>query len=141
MNSFTLSLVSVMYVVRFFFFKQKTAYEMRISDWSSDVCSSDLDAGISRRKGADRAARRILSAVQQLYRSEGDRRVRRGARASQRHILDHRWTSLWQNRSAEFYARRWLQQHLSDARLPWCGKFPAYCRRNTLCRNAEGTES
>src|SRR3546814_18438627 len=29
----------------FFFFKQKTAYEMRISDWSSDVCSSDLDRG------------------------------------------------------------------------------------------------
>src|SRR3546814_6668675 len=28
--------------VCFFFFKQKTAYEMRISDWSSDVCSSDL---------------------------------------------------------------------------------------------------
>src|SRR3546814_5414035 len=39
-------LVSVMYcssVCRvFFFFKQKTAYDMRISDWSSDVCSSDL---------------------------------------------------------------------------------------------------
>src|SRR3546814_2489548 len=29
----------------FFFFKQKTAYEMRISDWSSDVCSSDLTVG------------------------------------------------------------------------------------------------
>src|SRR3546814_6303129 len=29
----------------FFFFKQKTAYEMRISDWSSDVCSSDLKRG------------------------------------------------------------------------------------------------
>src|SRR3546814_3686135 len=29
-------------MVYFFFFKQKTAYEMRISDWSSDVCSSDL---------------------------------------------------------------------------------------------------
>src|SRR3546814_5849579 len=29
----------------FFFFKQKTAYEMRISDWSSDVCSSDLPIG------------------------------------------------------------------------------------------------
>src|SRR3546814_3977221 len=28
--------------MQFFFFKQKTAYEMRISDWSSDVCSSDL---------------------------------------------------------------------------------------------------
>src|SRR3546814_6274305 len=30
------------YLFFFFFFKQKTAYEMRISDWSSDVCSSDL---------------------------------------------------------------------------------------------------
>src|SRR3546814_18033452 len=30
------------FIFRFFFFKQKTAYEMRISDWSSDVCSSDL---------------------------------------------------------------------------------------------------
>src|SRR3546814_20347567 len=29
-------------ILYFFFFKQKTAYEMRISDWSSDVCSSDL---------------------------------------------------------------------------------------------------
>src|SRR3546814_6128983 len=31
-----------------FFFKQKTAYEMRISDWSSDVCSSDLFTGTAR---------------------------------------------------------------------------------------------
>src|SRR3546814_9260822 len=31
-------------IVCVFFFKQKTAYEMRISDWSSDVCSSDLPA-------------------------------------------------------------------------------------------------
>src|SRR3546814_7774815 len=34
-----------------FFFKQKTAYEMRISDWSSDVCSSDLEIMIDRRFG------------------------------------------------------------------------------------------
>src|SRR3546814_10709728 len=33
------------FVVCFVFFKQKTAYEMRISDWSSDVCSSDLGPG------------------------------------------------------------------------------------------------
>src|SRR3546814_10870098 len=32
----------------FFFFKQKTAYEMRISDWSSDVCSSDLREAMGR---------------------------------------------------------------------------------------------
>src|SRR3546814_9630996 len=37
---------SVFYCILFvFFFKQKTAYEMRISDWSSDVCSSDLCSG------------------------------------------------------------------------------------------------
>src|SRR3546814_2362069 len=35
-------IIDLCYVI-FFFFKQKTAYEMRISDWSSDVCSSDLD--------------------------------------------------------------------------------------------------
>src|SRR3546814_16916852 len=40
---FCYSLISL-----FFFFKQKTAYEMRISDWSSDVCSSDL-----RERGAE----------------------------------------------------------------------------------------
>src|SRR3546814_13499211 len=33
--------------VNFFFFKQKTAYELRISDWSSDVCSSDLGDDVS----------------------------------------------------------------------------------------------
>src|SRR3546814_1143939 len=35
----------------FFFFKQKTAYEMRISDWSSDVCSSDLQRLGTRPRG------------------------------------------------------------------------------------------
>src|SRR3546814_7999723 len=34
--------VGVCYMCCFFFFKQKAAYDMRISDWSSDVCSSDL---------------------------------------------------------------------------------------------------
>src|SRR3546814_5635088 len=41
-------IVYVLYsLLFFFFFKQKTAYEMRISDWSSDVCSSDLVLGIN----------------------------------------------------------------------------------------------
>src|SRR3546814_18197904 len=57
--SFVLSLfvcfVCVIGVVRMFlfFFKQKTAYELRISDWSSDVCSSDLGFGAESR--GDRA--------------------------------------------------------------------------------------
>src|SRR3546814_3591763 len=37
----------------FFFFKQKTAYEMRISDWSSDVCSSDLAANYNRQENGE----------------------------------------------------------------------------------------
>src|SRR3546814_10512721 len=39
-----------MFFFIFFFFKQKTAYEMRISDWSSDVCSSDL-VGVAEANG------------------------------------------------------------------------------------------
>src|SRR3546814_11353574 len=44
-------------IVCFFFFKQKTAYEMRISDWSSDVCSSDLGELPQHRRPTQRAAR------------------------------------------------------------------------------------
>src|SRR3546814_18804604 len=36
------------FICFFFFFKQKTAYEMRISDWSSDVCSSDLYIAVNK---------------------------------------------------------------------------------------------
>src|SRR3546814_9045387 len=45
-------------VLVFFFFKQKTAYEMRISDWSSDVCSSDL-AVSARRRALAAAAQQV----------------------------------------------------------------------------------
>src|SRR3546814_6387973 len=58
-----------MFVV-FFFVKHKTAYEMRISDWSSDVCSSDLAgaaAPIANRRRPD------LSPVRDLY--DGDARL------------------------------------------------------------------
>src|SRR3546814_10105051 len=79
----------------FFFFKQKTAYEMRISDWSSDVCSSDLRACATRadrsvhaagrrRRGCPKAHRRDASVEQ------ADQRV---GRAHDRRLN--------QNRSAE----------------------------------------
>src|SRR3546814_2499073 len=77
-------------IVLLFCFKQKTAYEMRMSDWSSDVCSSDLDlpraarpqraVGLHlwpRRRAAVRnvpAARPLFVAVDPLSRSE-ERRV------------------------------------------------------------------
>src|SRR3546814_9055592 len=59
-----------------FFFKQKTAYEMRISDWSSDVCSSDLHRHRDRVVSVDRLLGVV--AVQQPHRSptaQVDRRV------------------------------------------------------------------
>src|SRR3546814_6955819 len=43
---------SYVFCCLFFFFKQKTAYEMRISDWSSDVCSSDLPTARPGRRAA-----------------------------------------------------------------------------------------
>src|SRR3546814_7734537 len=66
----------------FFFFKQKTAYEMRISDWSSDVCSSDLSAGA--------AARRSLQA------DPGGMAGVAGGRAGlcRRHVAAHRLPSI-----------------------------------------------
>src|SRR3546814_3060843 len=61
MCSFSVSVV-------FFFFKQKTAYEMRISDWSSDVCSSDLRHLRARRgySGRDHVTRIGTHVVDQL---------------------------------------------------------------------------
>src|SRR3546814_8322276 len=69
----------------FFFFKQKTAYEMRISDWSSDVCSSDLhrrvalhrllhlDADVGGWRFAVRIAEMIEPAQRQFLRPLGQR--------------------------------------------------------------------
>src|SRR3546814_8546669 len=50
----------VLFYCLFFFFKQKTAYDMRISDWSSDVCSSDLEHGAERRGDAPDGAGQIV---------------------------------------------------------------------------------
>src|SRR3546814_3919313 len=52
-------------LVSIFFFKQKTAYEMRISDWSSDVCSSDLWSDPARHQ-------RIVAGPQQIRRIGGN---------------------------------------------------------------------
>src|SRR3546814_7643075 len=60
----------------FFFVKQKTAYEMRISDWSSDVCSSDLEP--RRRMGGARRTGECGRA--DLYRDAAERVCRQGRR-------------------------------------------------------------
>src|SRR3546814_6175526 len=85
----------------FFFFKQKTAYDMRISDWSSDVCSSDLfvpllDSACHAHHAAHRlrclragAALQRRLARQQLRRLDGAQDLARhvGLRPLRRHLL------------------------------------------------------
>src|SRR6058998_1858038 len=58
--------------VFFFFFKQKTAYEMVMSDWSSDVCSSDLGRGTPARRR--RAAPRDLCVARDVPRARSEER-------------------------------------------------------------------
>src|SRR3546814_4913506 len=74
-----------------FFFKQKTAYEMRISDWSSDVCSSDLEGIVHQhrvvalrtcRKQRHRGFDQLLDAAD-VFDGAG-RQLRPGARAARR---------------------------------------------------------
>src|SRR3546814_10388810 len=78
-----------------FFFKQKTAYEMRISDWSSDVCSSDLDivGGI---------ADRISAAVATWTSSCGSRRRFRHCHGRERTTWRGRQVSLTNGESQRF---------------------------------------
>src|SRR3546814_14997136 len=73
----------------FFFFKQKTAYEMRISDWSSDVCSSDLIEGVGLEEIAEEAARRHRAAYGKSSDTELDQG---GAYAWRVHGEQHGWT-------------------------------------------------
>src|SRR3546814_5642260 len=74
------------YVTFFFFFKQKTAYEMRISDWSSDVCSSDLKNHFRVRGDEARLPERLFRHLARHARPRADAvrqrpRFREGTRA------------------------------------------------------------
>src|SRR3546814_3043533 len=98
----------------FFFFKQKTAYEVRISDWSSDVCSSDLYADWSDAK----------TLVPQHHATIGDMLSQRG--------VDWAW-----------YAGGWdvaLAGHANDAQFPSRPNFqPHHQPLNYFVQFAPGT--
>src|SRR3546814_1173950 len=76
----------------FFFFKQKTAYDIRISDWSSDVCSSDLidqaGDGARQRGGVMRRNQQAIDLVRHYLATArhvgGDQRSRAGGGLDQR---------------------------------------------------------
>src|SRR3546814_14754562 len=101
-----------------FFFKQKTAYELRISDWSSDVCSSDLDhvARAGNHRGEELVDALPESAVQPLPAEKGEQRTLRQQdedhedhrpvrRKAGRHALDHQAPDQQHHRQQEMQAR------------------------------------
>src|SRR3546814_8066471 len=98
----------VMRGVLFFFFKQKTAYEMRISDWSSDVCSSDLDVvgqprnatRVQRRRPAGEARHREIEAAPEEV-DGADLAEIPGAEALQ-HPIDEIGRASWRERVCQY---------------------------------------
>src|SRR3546814_1288007 len=83
--------IVVVSFVCFFFFKQKTAYEMRISDWSSDVCSSDLrrETRRSARSGGCRPATTAAASAAPADRSRSPcRDTRRSRWRSEEHTSE-----------------------------------------------------
>src|SRR3546814_10448746 len=99
----------------FFFFKQKTAYEVRISDWSSDVCSSDLADGRGDDRRGDGEARArgrrhapSVAAPGEYQYEPPDRAARAGPRGECRRKPD-RARHLWQ------YVERGADHRLSPS--------------------------
>src|SRR3546814_9208559 len=103
------------YWVVFFFFKQKTAYEMRISDWSSDVCSSDLGDAEGVADGAVGGAPPPL-AEDALAAAEVDDVPHHQEVAGEAELLDERQLVLYLARSEE---RRVGKEFVSTCRSRW----------------------
>src|SRR3546814_14062691 len=122
----------------FFFFKQKTAYEMRISDWSSDVCSSDLPGSlclsqsqrrgeVSPKLGFDRTQRDITAVtacIASIMRTGAAQHVGTSAhgKAVGRHAAEHRH----ERRRAVLYSgfdrleeRRGGKEWVGPCRVQW----------------------
>src|SRR3546814_10850860 len=121
----------------FFFFKQKTAYEMRISDWSSDVCSSDL----LRRAGDTAPALQPQQRWRQVVEQSGESGTLKGLPAAiqpaadamivnrrQGHAVAH-----WRCHIQQFYRRRCpgrldrSEEHTSELQSLMRISYAAFC--------------
>src|SRR3546814_7302659 len=85
--------------LHFFFFKQKTAYEMRISDWSSDVCSSDLRSRTNPQYNLD-----VLPTTLAEYQINHTYIAELGGRRPRQRSIDPQLNGFWQNQSFHNYA-------------------------------------
>src|SRR3546814_5297479 len=90
-----------------FFFKQKTAYEMRISDWSSDVCSSDLLHGVGISVVNALSDRLDVEVVidQQLYTQSYSRGTPTTRLVKQGHVHNRRGTKITFHPDAEIFGK------------------------------------
>src|SRR3546814_11937433 len=110
----------------FFFFKQKTAYEMRISDWSSDVCSSDLQNACQQRNEADEEEVRKGDAAQRHRQFELARH--RLEFAGQK--PDERWHDDFEQcreykENGNEYGKNVMPEALGNGLTTWTLPFPA----------------
>src|SRR3546814_2974774 len=119
----------------FFCFKQKTAYEMRISDWSSDVCSSDLSGGGSAVPvGAASAASFSLgsckcSRLKPLLQGRAPDRWRQDV-VFRRRPERVRSRRAWQNPGASRYPRGTStrpEEHTSEIQSPLRSSYAVFC--------------
>src|SRR3546814_4390686 len=109
----------------FCFFKQKTAYEMRISDWSSDVCSSNLHAGeqIVDQRAAEADRLEIIAAA--IAGDDGDPHLRHDLEQAVVHRLAEAIDALVEREIAEQAARidrkrtRMNSSHKCAPRMPY----------------------
>src|SRR3546814_1524584 len=116
-----------------FVFKQKTAYEMRISDWSSDVCSSDLHRGWAHRRGfllrfckerEGRKAGPCADPPNGRYRGAG---LRRGQSAM-------RPRSAWSRATSSDWRRVWVrsEEHTSELQSLMRSSYAVFCLKKNM---------
>src|SRR3546814_1960422 len=126
----------------FFFFKQKTAYEMRISDWSSDVCSSDLSwskavaarmlVARARRLGVDAAVRWFINSL--LRRGMACRsKARPEARRGEKQVDSGRHISAQNGRRARFFRRS--EEHTSELQSLMRNSADVFCFKTKQTKN------
>src|SRR3546814_6080286 len=129
-----------MCVLFFFFFKQKTAYEMRISDWSSDVCSSDLQGLRGDRQGRRHVRGRHSGELQRArqgnaqprpQRRTQERRDRRGRAARNRGGVS-RFSPSPDGRGRELpkAAEGRSEEHTSELQSLMRSSYAVFCLKN-----------
>src|SRR3546814_9356378 len=135
-------------MVDLFFCKQKTAYEMRISDWSSDVCSSDLahslhlDPEVEARAHRERFDRARHGAGGAAAEDQVDARARRdiGQRHRGRHLLRQRQRlGAADARSFEQARERW-EEHTSEIPALIRNPYAVFCLKKKKIHKIQNRE-